>query len=215
MGNQSIAQRRSLIRLFLLTGITVILGGCCVGPNPCPGPYCTSACPQDPDAHCNVFHKSSSCSAGCAGVECFLGNQKCIRYGGLAKQVHANGDMNSVSDAYPKEWSLTLGSDATLTFSNCDLRGQFPNVPAVVAAGTTIEFGVPLNAIDASKPNEKIPVCMLSFETAASTFHEHFASNPDSPCLGWMECRQEKVVPEKIPGPEIHPIEPQRPETGK
>ena len=120
-------------------------------------------CPTDLDATCRSFHGPYSVATGsCAYEACFE-----MAYGREVRVVAADelGD-------FPKTWFAWH-------------EGTMAPAGGIVC-GLTEE--------GKKKTRVEIPVdqfrCKVDLTTSERVYHEHFASNPTSGCLGWLECTE-------------------------
>jgi hypothetical protein len=141
-----------------------------------------------------VNHKGWIGSTGsCSGGACFQSPYTCQQINdGLGKKVTADA---TGAIHFPNTWSIKLGSRATLKFSSCAS-------PSTSDVGSDFQGDVKVTISDPiSDPQTR---CYLSFETLDSSliYHEHFAANPNSRCLGWVECKEleapEAVLPKDL-----------------
>lgn len=120
-------------------------------------------CP-DPYTYCAMAHPGSIPTGYCAYGACFE-----MSYGGEVRVVAADD-----SGDFPRKWFIwhkdlikSVGGSCTSTFQN-------------------------KNKIRVDIPEERIK-CRLDWETSEYLYHEHFASNPATGCLGWVECREPRT----------------------
>lgn len=149
-------------------------------------PYCDMGCPSGVEV-CS-FHPGSSPIISAEGKQCFSGYQKGFVYKGLAAEVLAQ----TINVNYPREWTLTFRHNAKILVdpskTYCNSVDSLGNQTAFIDQSTFLKNSTITIAI----PDTEIR-CMLLFEDSKDgvLYSEHFASNPTTPCLGWVECGEE------------------------
>lgn len=119
-----------------------------------------------PQNACSLFHPGSKATHSCAFGACFEMN-----LGDTVRTVAADE-----LGPYPGLWFLW--TEATVLGSpSCVLTSQ---------GKTKVRIAFP----------DGIYRCRVDVETDDYFFFEHYASNPYTGCLGWVECRLPKVAPQ-------------------
>ncbi len=127
--------------------------------------YAFAQCPNPID-YCTKAHGTKSVATKfCTGEECFY-----VNCGGESEiRVVADDE----SGDFPKTWFVWHKGEMTPagTFQ-CELKKKQPS-----GHGKT-----PVKIIDKK--------CRADLNTNGHIYHEHFVSNPDTKCLGWVECKE-------------------------
>ncbi len=131
-----------------------------------------------PTQACQLYHPYAPGLLGtayCLGDDCFY-----MSYGERIRVVAADelGD-------FPQTWFVwtRAGEDLVNTGGSeeCLLSGN---------ANNTWDH----NRINIPPENTRHR-CKAELETGGYLYHEHFASNPTTRCLGWLECREDIITP--------------------
>jgi hypothetical protein len=126
-------------------------------------PRTQAACPT-PQDYCATHHAGSIATASCEYGACFE-----MQSGREVRVVAA--DERGI---YPRTWFIWPDKDSAITpgFTSCILTEQGNKIRADIQDG--------------------FYVCRIELHNYSSgtIYHEHFASNPFSPCMGWLECKQ-------------------------
>jgi len=122
-----------------------------------------AGCPN-PEELCPLYHPGSTATAYCAYAECFD-----MSYGEAARVVATDDE-----GLFPSRWNMwhSYEPDIPLWGYPCEFETK----------GSKSKIWIP----------EEPPICYLQLESSDAIYYEHFASNPDSGCLGWMECKLPK-----------------------
>ena len=115
----------------------------------------------DPQKVCSDFHPSSEITGYCESEQCIE-----INYGDKIKLA-----VTSELGVFPKVWFIEGENNLTLSPS--------PLSCLVTKRDKEILVEIPDNRIS----------CMMALQSSKYKYFEHFTSNPQSPCLGWVECR--------------------------
>jgi hypothetical protein len=120
-------------------------------------------CPA-PEAICAYYHPGSMMTATCEGEYCFEMN--------FAESLRlvATDDRGD----YPWVWNLWTYYNEEVSAIGCDLRFN-PGNSQKIKMTITGEYG---------------PICRVDVSAGDFIYHNHFGADPDSNCLGWVECRE-------------------------
>ncbi|WP_185244765.1 hypothetical protein [Citrifermentans bremense] len=122
-----------------------------------------AACP-DPQLVCQIYHPGSTMTGYCAYADCFD-----MSYGEEVRLVA--GDDEGL---FPRRWKMWNKHAADIT-----QWGDFPC--NIEPNGSKTKIWIP----------EGDTKCSVKLNSSnSSIFYEHFAANPLSGCLGWVECRE-------------------------
>lgn len=127
-------------------------------------PVATKAQCPSPDVICAYFNPGSVMTAYCEGDDSFEMN--------FAESVRlvATDDRGD----FPRVWNLWTYFDEEVSAIGCDLRDN-PGNNGKYKMTITGEYG---------------PICRVDVSAGDYMYYNHFAANPDSGCLGWVECRE-------------------------
>lgn len=121
------------------------------------------SCPP-PETICGYFHPGSVVTAQCEGAACFdMSFAESIR-------LVATDDRGD----FPWVWNLWTYYDEEVTAVGCDLRPN-PGNNGKFKMTITGEYG---------------PRCRVDVSAGDYMYRHHFGANPDTNCLGWVECRE-------------------------
>ena len=118
----------------------------------------------DPAVVCELFHPGSILTGFCEDGACFE-----MSYGSELRLVAAD-DLGP----FPKIW---------FAWPQGSMNGSGP-------------FPCNVTQQNKNKTVVEIPAlrCQADLVTDNATYHEHFASNPNTGCLGWVECRENPLA---------------------
>ncbi|MEJ2111900.1 MAG: hypothetical protein P8Z37_18715 [Acidobacteriota bacterium] len=115
---------------------------------------------QNPQLICETFHPDSEVINSCEGERCFE------KIYGWEIGLVASNELGF----FPKQWIIEAETNITLSsLDSC----------VVTRRNKTIKIAIP----DGSTS------CTMIIEEPEYLYYEHFVSDPNSPCLGWVECR--------------------------
>lgn len=117
-------------------------------------------CP-DPQLVCTTYHENSIATASCGYEACFEMN-----YGESIRLTVADDE-----GPFPQNWHVW--HTAMVYSASCLLTQS--------GSSAKTKLGIP--------GSPSLPRCYLTVQTSEHTYFEHFASNPLTGCLGWVECR--------------------------
>jgi hypothetical protein len=132
-------------------------------------------CPTPPEVVCGLLHSHAVglvATGYCVYGQCFE-----MSYGERVRVVAADG-----LGPFPKTWFVWPDKHSTDQLTNTYPGDQ---------CSLTIQRNKTRVDIPDSNP---IPRCKAELKVGPYLYHEHFASNPASGCLAWLECR-ETIVP--------------------
>lgn len=119
-------------------------------------------CPASPELFCQYYHPGSIMTGLCYYSDCFD-----MSYGEEARLVAADEE-----GLFPKTWKVwhsgTLSPEPDSIQCEVETSGNKSKV---------------------TFPGESV-VCAVNLYTSEHVYHWHFASNPASECLGWVECQE-------------------------
>jgi hypothetical protein len=130
-------------------------------------------CPN-PVTFCSGAHPGSSVTGQCGNEECFGIVESKIDGSGIRIVAGDDGD-------FPRRWfAWHKGTMTPAGTFKCGLEEKqqrtFVKIPPTVNTPTTIV-----------KHNRR---CRADLDINGQLYHEHFVSNPDTKCVGWVECKE-------------------------
>ena len=131
---------------------------------------------------CSLYHENAP---GLVGVTACLGEECLTKRDGHEITVIAPGK----SGEFPTPWHVWLtprGGKLDSTTYAC------PTCDQCVLPDKDKKVGTGLQRINFPAPKHR---CKVERVVGEHIYHEHFASNENTKCLAWIECREDKTLP--------------------